>query len=267
MCSPSGRTVRSPASPSIVVSRSPSSTETTRVSPVGLPLSLSITGASSGAISRSKRPSSTAIAGLALRLEAPRLQVLAGEAAVAGDPVGALELVGHVDRPRLRPRVARTGRDVRAQRDPAHRLHAAGDPDLDRAGLDHVVDQVRRLLAGAALGVDRGRAGGLGEPGVQPGAADHVVGLLAGLGDAAADDLLDQLGVDAGALEHLALDEPEQLARVDAGEAAVALAEGGADSVDDHGVSHGTKLEHVLIFGNVAPISCVSALPKQTESM
>ena len=42
----------------------------------------------------------------------------------------------------------------------------------------------------------------------------------------AADDLLDQLGVDAGALEHLALDEAEQLARVHAGEAAVALAEG-----------------------------------------
>ncbi len=89
---------------------------------------------------------------------------------------------------------------------------------------------------------------------MQPGAADHVVGLLAGLGDDAADDLLDELGVDAGALEHLALDEPEQLARVHAGEASAALAERGADSVDDHGVSHGTKLEHVLIFGNATPI-------------
>ena len=60
VCIPSGSTDRRPASPSIVVSRRPSSTDTTRVSPVGLPLSLSMTGPSSGAISRSKRPSSTA---------------------------------------------------------------------------------------------------------------------------------------------------------------------------------------------------------------
>ena len=55
------------------------------------------------------------------------------------------------------------------------------------AGRDHVVHQVGGLLAGAALGVDRGGAGALGQSGVQPGPADHVVGLLAGLGDAAAD--------------------------------------------------------------------------------
>ena len=102
---------------------------------------------------------------------------------------------------------------------------------------------------------------------MQPGATHHVVGLLAGLGDDAADDLLDQLGVDAGALEHLALDETQQLSRVHAGETAVALAEGRADGVDDHGVSHGTKLEHVLILGNATPISWVPTLPKQTESM
>ena len=102
---------------------------------------------------------------------------------------------------------------------------------------------------------------------MQPGAAHHVVGLLTGLRDDAADDLLDQLRVDARALEHLALDEPEQLTGVHAGEAAVALAERGADSVDDHGVSHAPKLEHVLIFGNDRPVSSVPTLPKQTESM
>ena len=76
----------------------------------------------------------------------------------------------------------------------------------------------------------------------------------------AADDLLDQLGVDAGALEHLALHEAEQLSGVYAGEAAVALAERGADSIDDDGVSHGTKLEHVLILGNATPIFLVAPL-------
>ena len=68
---------------------------------------------------------------------------------------------------------------------------------------------------------------------MQPRAAHHVVGLLAGLGDHAADDLLDERGVDPGALEHLALDETEQLTGVDAGEAASTLAERGADGVDD----------------------------------
>ena len=60
MCRPSGSTDLSLASPSMVVSRRPSSWETTRVSSVGLPVSLSMTGASRAAISRSKRPSSTA---------------------------------------------------------------------------------------------------------------------------------------------------------------------------------------------------------------
>ena len=100
-------------------------------------------------------------------------------------------------------------------------------------------DEVGRLLAGAALGVDDGAAGVLGESLVEPGAAHHVVGLLAGLGDAAADDLLDQLRVDARAPEHLLLHEAEQLRRVQPGEPALALAERCADGIDDHGVAHG----------------------------
>ncbi len=205
VCSPSGSTDLSLASPSMVVSRRPSSWETTRVSSVGLPVSLSMTGASRAAISRSKRPSSTATRAFRCDSQPERLEVLPAEAAVAGDPVGALELVGHVDGPRLRPRVAGARRDVGTQRDAAHRLDAAGDPDVDGARPDHVVHQVRGLLAGTALGVDRGRAGGLGESGVQPRAAHHVVGLLTGLRDAAADDLFHQAGVHPGATEHLGL--------------------------------------------------------------
>ncbi len=267
MCKPSGRTVRSPASPSIVVSRSPSSAETTRVSPVGFPLSLSITGASSGAISRSKRPSSTAI--LALRCDSnphasrssrvsPRLCAIRS---AASNWLG-MSIVHDSGRGSPAPGGTLAPSGIRLIDSTPQAI-----PDLDRPGLDHVVDQVGGLLSRTALRVHGRRAGGLGEPGVQPGASDHVVGLLAGLGDDAADDLLDELGVDAGTLEHLALDEPEQLARVHAGEAATALAERGADSVDDHGVSHGTKLEHVLIFGNATPIFWVPTLPKQTESM
>ena len=36
-----------------------------------------------------------------------------------------------------------------------------------------------------------------------------------------------------------------------AGEPALPLAEGGADGVDDHGGTHGTKLEHVLVRHNL----------------
>ena len=110
------------------------------------------------------------------------------------------------------------------------------------------MDQVGRLLARAALGVDDGAAGVLGEPGVQPGAAHHAVGLLAGLGHHAADDLLDQLGVDPGAGEDLALGLAEQGGGVQAGEPAVALAERGADGVDDHRGAHGSKVERVLVL-------------------
>ena len=144
-------------------------------------------------ISRLNRPSSTATAGLLLGGEAERVEVGAGQPAAAGDPVGGLELVGHVDGPVVGPRVAQAR---------AATLAPSGIRDIDSTpqamptsmvpAATRSCDQVRGLLARAALGVDRGGAGALGEPGVQPGAADHVVGLLAGLGDAAADDLLDQ---------------------------------------------------------------------------
>ena len=185
--------------------------------------------------------------GLLLGGQAERVEVGAGQPAATCDPVGGLELVGHVDRPVVRPRVTRAGRDVGAQRDARHRLDPAGDADVDGARRDHVVHEVRGLLARAALGVHGGGTGALGEPGVQPGPADHVVGLLTGLGDAAADHLVDQLRIDAGAAQHLGLGEAQQRRRVHAREPAVPLAERRADGIDDHGVAHGQKLELVLV--------------------
>ncbi len=51
------------------------------------------------------------------------------------------------------------------------------------------------LLRAAALAVDGGGAGGLGQPGVQPRLPGDVPALLAELGHAAADDLLDLVGI------------------------------------------------------------------------
>ncbi len=82
-------------------------------------------------------------------------------------------------------------------------------------------------------------AGVLGEPGVQPGRADHVVGLLAGLGDAAADDLVDQLRVDPGPLGAAPAGLSPAARPRAARQPAVALAERRADGVDDHRRTHG----------------------------
>ncbi len=56
-----------------------------------------------------------------------------------------------------------------------------------------------RLLAGTALAVDRGGRDGLGEPGREDGVAGDVERLLARLGDAPADDVVDLGRIDPGA--------------------------------------------------------------------
>jgi hypothetical protein len=161
---------------------------------------------------------------------------------VTRDPVCRLELVGHVDVPGRRSRVAEPGGHVGAQRDARHRLDAAGDAGRDGAGGDQVVDQVRGLLARAALRVDGGRTGVPRQAGVQPGTADHVVGLLARLGHASADHLLHERRVDPDAGQHLALDVAEQLCGMHTGERAPAPAQGGADGLDDDGGAHGATI-------------------------
>ena len=82
-----------------------------------------------------------------------------------------------------------------------------------------------------------------GQPGAQPGVAGDVGGLLAGLGDAAPDDLLDRSGVDARLLDQLDLRGGEQLGGVEARQPAVALADRRPDGFDDD------RLTHVLLPG------------------
>ena len=106
--------------------------------------------------------------GLALRVEAELVDVLAGDAAPLGDPLGGVELVGQVDVPRRGPRDAALGAGVGAERrrgsSPRRRRRCRRRWRRPRSG--------RRsgggLLAAAALAVDRGRADVLGQPGVQP---------------------------------------------------------------------------------------------------
>ena len=66
-----------------------------------------------------------------------------------------------------------------------------------------------------------------------PRVARDVAPLLSRLGDAAADDVVDYLGVDPRALDQALQREPEQVGGVPVAEGAVALAERRPHDVDD----------------------------------
>ena len=109
-------------------------------------------------------------------------------------------------------------------------------------------DQPVGLLPAAALAVHRHRADVLGQAGDQPAHPGDVVGLLAELRDAAADDLLDVAGVDAGLLDERLLRGAQQLGGVQAGQPSVALADGAAGGFNDDRVTHSVRLEHVSLL-------------------
>ena len=186
--------------------------------------------------------------GSLLRQEAQMVEVLASDAAALGDSLGGGELVGHVDVPRRRADQRAVRACVGAEADAAHRLDTAGNADVDRAGRDQAGDQMVGLLGAAALAVDGGRADLLGQARGQPGDAGDVVGLLAVLGDATADGLLDLVGVDAGLLDHGLLDGPQQFGRMQTGQPAAALSDGAAGGFDDDRITHGVRLEHVSLL-------------------
>ena len=88
----------------------------------------------------------------------------------------------------------------RAQRHARHHLDPAGDHRIVCAA-DHALRrEMDRLLAGAALPVDRRARHALGEAGRQRGVAPDIDRLLADLADAARDHVVDQRRVDPGAL-------------------------------------------------------------------
>ena len=70
--------------------------------------------------------------------------------------------------------------------------------------------------------------------GADPGVAGHVRALLADLGHAAADDIVDDLGIDTGALHEGSQHVAKQVGGMPPGEGAVALSDRGPNGVDDH---------------------------------
>jgi len=103
---------------------------------------------------------------------------------------------------------------------------------------------VQRLLRGAALTVDRGARHALRQLRGHDRVARDVVGLLTDLHHAAHDHVLDQSGIDPGAIDQLVQHLGGEIGRMPAGEAApLAPARGprGGDdiSLGHFGLSHG----------------------------
>ena len=86
------------------------------------------------------------------------------------------------------------------------------------------------------------------EAGDQPADPGDVVGLLAELRDAAADDLFDVAGVDTGLLYESLLRGPQQLGGMQTGQPSVPLTDGAASGFNDDRVTHSVRLEHVSLL-------------------
>ena len=177
---------------------------------------------------------------LLLRGEPESVHVLAGRPAVAGDALRRLELTLRLVPGPLRC-VGQPGavEDVRPQTHARHRLDSAGDADIDGARCYQPCDHVVRLLRGAALRINRRSGDRVRQAGRKPGVSRDVRRLLARLRHATADDLLDQLGLDAGALDHLRLRVGEQLHRVQPRQLPVALADRRSHRLDNDSFRHG----------------------------
>lgn len=100
------------------------------------------------------------------------------------------------------------------------------------------------LLRATALAVDGGGTGGFGQPGVQPCLSCDVPALLAELGDAATDDLLDLIRIQTGACDHRPLNAAEQLGGMQPREPSTAFADGAARRFDDDRITHGAAPLH-----------------------
>ena len=174
----------------------------------------------------------------------------------SGDELGADTLVREPGEPLLQGGEGLHAERGRAHRHPAHRLDAARDRDVVRTRDDALRGEMHGLLAAAALPVDGGAGDRHRETGVQQGRAPDVERLVARLADTSRDDVVDESGVEARALDQGGEHRGEQIGGVDPGQRAarLPLPRRGADDVDDDGTGHAG-----FPFSVVAPARCSSA--------
>ena len=120
-----------------------------------------------------------------------------------------------------------------------HRFHAPGDHDVRLVRHDFHRCEVERLQARGAHAVHARPRNGLRESRDQRREAPDVHALFVDLRDAAKDDILDELRLHAGAVDEGPEGERGQIVRPPVLQGAAALPDGGANGLDDDGVSHG----------------------------
>ena len=136
----------------------------------------------------------------ALGLHAEGVEVLAADAPLVGDHLGA-DALGDETACRgvalndLGAERERTGGDRGAHRRGGHDLDAGGDHDVVGTGDDTLGGEVGRLLRRAALAVDRGGRDLLRPACGEDGVAADVEALATDLHDAAHDHVLDERGI------------------------------------------------------------------------
>ncbi len=119
----------------------------------------------------------------------------------------------------------------------AHRLHTAGNGNVDVARLDTLLREHHCFQSGAADLVDRECGDVVTQPAVERGLPRRRL-TLAGGHDVAHDALIDGNGIDAGASNSFADNQRAELRRGEFLECAEKLAGGEADGADDDSFTH-----------------------------
>ena len=167
------------------------------------------------------------------------VEVLAGDPPLVGDHLGTDALVLQSAHRLVASQDAWTEGEPRVLADrrthghPAHDLDAGGHDDVVRARHDSLGGEVQRLLGRATLAVDGGRGHRFGPARREHDVASDVEGLLAHLGDAAHDDVVDERRVEVVAARERAQRLGRQVDRVPVPQFPVALTPRGANGIHD----------------------------------
>ncbi len=174
------------------------------------------------------------------------VELIAVEAMLARQHLGAHELAeldvritGFLTRAlRLAQPGLREQRAGRAHRHAGHRFDAGGDHHVLRARQHRLGGELDRLLRRSALAVDGDGGDAFRQLRRQHRATPDLEALLAALADTAHDDVVNRLGVDAGAVDEAVEHFAGHVGRVPAGQPAAAFAAGGAHGLNDIGFCH-----------------------------
>ncbi len=159
-----------------------------------------------------------------------------------GHHLGADALVEHdvvvAARHRRTERLPGSVRGVGSHRHARHALDAARDRDVVASRHDALRGEVRGLLAGSALPVDRGAGHRLRKSRRQHRVARDVVSLLADLPDAARDHVVHQRRVQLVSLHQGLQRMCQQIHGMPAFQRAIAPADGGSNRIYNHSFTH-----------------------------